>query len=230
MDYSWKMDFSFCIGKTWIYYGTIPMENKSGSQSYVSICIDNKEYEISNICEYINYYGQEENTALFQIQEETSEEYQQIDVNETIKAIHLVQEEQKYFEHNELLYQNTLTRAILIETENKQYCFEKDDVSFSEMIRIYSGKDLLSIFPKRNSWFEDEVFYGMEEVTTSCIQTIQSFKKEELVFRISQKEMEAVIEFKKKHNHCKEEDFLYTFGRQKIRVECICGSCLEIRR
>ncbi|MDO4465861.1 MAG: hypothetical protein Q4C49_02505 [Bacillota bacterium] len=229
MDTRWKKDFSSWIGKRFHSYGLTSLESTHLSNAYVQLHIGNEYYEISNTSSFLDYYGQEENTAIFSLEEDSYESFEDIMVDETIQAIYVIQEEQNYFENKELKYRNFLTRALIIETDIAQYGFEKDDVSFSEWIHIKKGKDVLSTFPKKNLWFEEEAFFGMDDISTTCLQEVHSFKPKEKTFMIQGKSILEVQNFIKGHPHCLEEDFLYIFGKHKICVECTCGKRLEIQ-
>ncbi|MBQ0064725.1 MAG: hypothetical protein KBT48_03100 [Firmicutes bacterium] len=212
-----KIDYQNWIGQTFDGYGIIPMQDINKSQGAIGLSIGNIEYELTCIEKDSKH---EEEVYVLEIHPDWCESYEEVEVQEKIQAVHIVTETQQYYEKDICVQTDHVLRAIVIETELSMYAFEKDDVSFSEMIRIEKGNHVLSKYPHSNLWLEEEAFYGMDDFYVKCSQNIESFEKKELIFSIRGKGYTMVQEFLKQHKHC--NDFKYVFTKDKVCVECTC--------
>ncbi len=126
-----------------------------------------------SLTEPLDYYGSIEDVAIWQI---THEQYKFVGkkkfisspINEKIKEICIVQENQRLFENNEQIYDVWVTRGIIFDFGDYQYSLEKP-IWFSEDIYIRKGYDLINKFSSVNNFINDDWTDGC---TAECSREI----------------------------------------------------------
>lgn len=163
-----------CKNKRFMKYKADPFKYTNTVYNRIGLFISNKTYQIRNEIETQDYFGNEEDVAKFFFEEIAKDDIrsglentQQIDtmIDSRIVGIYLIQENQKLMENKGNTYEVNLTRAIVFETEDREYAFIKD-VWFSEEIEIIRGNDLtqklLTDFDKEDSEFGDNCILYIE--------------------------------------------------------------------
>ena len=125
--------------------------------------------------ESLDYFGSIEDVAVWELSEE---KYPFVDnkslisspVKETIKEIHVVQENQQLFEDGQQTYDVWVTRGIIIDFGDYQYYFEKP-VWFSTDIYIQKGYSLIDKFAsvekfENDDWSDNCIAKCKREVVT----------------------------------------------------------------
>lgn len=119
----------------------------------VSLFISNKIFNIINQTEVLDFYGAKEDIALLSIHEASKNDVcsmlkdkKQIEmpVHKIIKSIDIVNYH-IYVKVDGKEYDNTWTEGIIFNFDDNQVAFERSD-SFTELIEIYKGYDLISKF------------------------------------------------------------------------------------
>ncbi len=133
------------------------------SSQAVKISIGEKEFFLYSFSEPQDYYGSEEDVAVWSIEEKEyplikDKCFVDVPVNEEITGIVLVNENQRLRNNAEQLYDVWVTRGIIIELGDHQIAFEKA-VWFSEDIVIHKGYELQNNFSSveafiNSSWKE----------------------------------------------------------------------------
>lgn len=171
--------FKKMIGKQFYKYKCDPFVFTNTVTGIVGLYIGEKVFELKNEQTAFQYFDSMDDVALWNIKETNDSEIhsvfentEQIDtsINQNINSIILVNEHQMVNIHDQE-YDLWLTRAIVFHLENRDIYFEKDNTAFSEEIEIKRGHDLLSEFPKRNDYFLDQWFEGIQaDVQTEFIE------------------------------------------------------------
>jgi hypothetical protein len=160
-----KLDFRFnenqmqtlkkLIGKRFEKYRCDPFEFGSSVYLTLGIYVDDMVFELRNEQQTGDYFGVTSDFAVFNLNktldgkiESGLEDVKQIDtpINEIIKTIRVVNENQRLYENDIHTYDVWLTRGIIFYFNEIELSFEKDFVSFSEEINIRRGVELLNTF------------------------------------------------------------------------------------
>jgi len=128
-------------------------------------------FELRNEQEAVDYFGYIDNYAVLNLNESESDKIQsffvnvtQIDtpVNETVRKIIVVNENQRMFQNSLQTYDVWLTRGIVFFAGGREISFQKDVVPFSEEIIIREGCDLINEFDGMDDfltgWTDDDGF------------------------------------------------------------------------
>lgn len=171
------------LGKKFEKYKCNPFDFSPTVYGIVGIFVDGLIYKLTNFCDVLDYYGKNEDVAVFKF--ETSEEKEikscivdeemiETPINSTIQKIHIINENQKLFYHSEQTYNVWVTRGIIFFLEdNREISFEKN-IWFSEDISIQRGYNLIEKFEPTDIFVE-----GWEECegyTSSCSREIIELK------------------------------------------------------
>lgn len=165
------------IGKKFKKYHCDPFMYTNSVTQNVGLFVGNQLYMLLNQMQSVDYFGATEDMAVFQFKEGTKDELgsalqgvtqSKTFVDETIKKIQIVNEEQRVLKNGALWYQVFLTRGIIFELENREISFEKDQLPFSEEIYIQRGHNLLERFSNPENFQAD----WDEEFTPECIRRI----------------------------------------------------------
>lgn len=147
------------IGKELSAYLHDEFRYTQASSQVVEVVVDDKSVFIYSFTEALDYYGTQEDVAVWTV---SSERYPMVDkkslvktpVNDTIKGITLIQENQRVFSGTDQIYNVWLTRGIVFDLGEREIAFEKA-VWFSEDIIVHRGNDLSSIFSAADSFGKD---------------------------------------------------------------------------
>lgn len=154
--------FSGLIGKEFKKYKCDPFVFTNTVTKTVGLYIGDQVYELRNEQEQVDYFGAMDDMAVWHILETQDKSIQsaflaieQINtpVEESIKGITLVDENQFMTDGKNLEYDIWLTRAVIFHLESRDICFEKDTCAFSEEIEIVRGYNLKNNYPKTNKFF-----------------------------------------------------------------------------
>lgn len=133
--------------------------NNSSSQ-VVGIETENGMIYLYSLTELLDYYGSFEDVAVWKL---TEERYSFVDkknlisspVNESIKAIYVVQENQRLYEDGKQTYNVWVTRGLIFDFGDHQFSLEKP-IWFSEDIYIQKGYDLIDKFAATDNFVNDD--------------------------------------------------------------------------
>ncbi len=161
------------VGKIFNLYRCDDFQFSNPVTQIVGLNIDNSWFEISNVQESVDYYGNLDEVALFKFNQVEEQEIRsaiiggkQIDnpINLRIKKITLVNEYQT-LKKDDLEYDVKFTRAIIFDLEDsRQVAFEKDLWPYSEEINIYKGYMQVN---QINKYEEFNSIWG-ENYSSSC--------------------------------------------------------------
>ena len=164
--------FEDMVGKMFLKYKCDPFTYTNSVSITLGLYIGDNVYELRNEQQAVDYYGSNDDYAIWNIQLTSDENIKSAfvnikqivtPVNETINSITLVEENQKLKNHNRNLeYDIWLTRAIIFHTTSRDICFEKDNTAFSEEIIITKGYALRDNYPKSNEFFLTDWDEGIE--------------------------------------------------------------------
>lgn len=144
--------FRGMVGKQFDQYKCDPFDYTDTVTQIVAVCVDGSYYAMKNIQQPVDYFGTEEDIAVctFEPIEENEihsafEDTQQIitPVGEMIRSISLINENQRISKAGEAIYDIWLTRAVIFHFDEHEILFEKENVPFSEEIRILKGYGLI---------------------------------------------------------------------------------------
>lgn len=151
----------------------------NASSQVVQLNLENGIYYLYSAVEPIDNYGVVDDVAIW---EWTTTKYPIIDkktfistpINEKIKEIHLVQENQRLYKDGEQTYDVWVTRGIIFILENgREVSFEKA-VWFSEDIYINKGYNLIDTFQSTDDFAEE--WEESEEYRGECERRIEVIK------------------------------------------------------
>lgn len=170
--------FKQMIGKTFNKYRSDEFVFNNSVTGTVGIFVDENVYEFSNEQKTVDYFGQQDDYAVFEISTSSENKIKsffdntkQIDtpVNQIIKKITVINENQQLFKNGLQTYNVWLTRGIIFDLGDREIAFRKDPCPFSEEIEIYRGYDLINKFPKNTDFLEG---WGNDETPKTENQTI----------------------------------------------------------
>ncbi len=138
------------VGKTMKCVYHDPFSFTNSSSQAVKIELDDMQYFLYSFTEEMDYYGSEEEVAVWSVEDKEyplikSKSFITFPINETIKGITLINENQCLYDHDEQIYDVYLTRGIIFDLGSHQIAFEKA-VWFSEDIIIHKGYNLVDKF------------------------------------------------------------------------------------
>lgn len=144
----------------------------TSSQAVSITTNDDKTYYLYSFTESQDYFGTPEDVALWSFTDERlpiidHKSFISTPVDEVIKGIKVVQENQRVFCGNEQTYDVWVTRGIIFDLGDREIAFEKD-IWFSEQIVVHKGYELLSQFAPAERFGEN----WDNNVRTECIRSI----------------------------------------------------------
>lgn len=164
-----KEIFKEFIGRTITALFHDSFEFVNSSSQVVQLNFEDDIYYLYNSVEPIDNYGVVDDVAIW---EWTTKKYPFVDkktfittpINEKIKEIHLVQENQRLYKDGEQTYDVWVTRGIIFFLESgREISFEKA-VWFSEDIYINRGYNLIDTFESADDfaeeWEESDGYHG----------------------------------------------------------------------
>ncbi len=158
-----------CIGKRLQAYSHDEFQFTPSSTQAVQIMMDgNKSYYLYSFTKPCDYFGSQEDVAVWSLEDRplpliANKHFVTTPVEEVVKEIMLIQENQCVCFKDNQSYNVRLTRGIIIDFEDHQIAFEKD-IWFSEEIIIHKGYDLLNRFTPTDRFGKD----WEEGVRTEC--------------------------------------------------------------
>ena len=143
------------IGKRLIKYKCDPFEFSTSVYGIVGIALEDSTYAFTNLIEVMDYYGEQEDVALFKMKRIPfssihsliqNQAMVETPVDSIISEIIVVNEQQQLFENDEQIYEVLLTRGIIfIFEDGHELSFEKS-IWFSEDIAVEKGYNLIERF------------------------------------------------------------------------------------
>lgn len=143
------------IGKTMTKYKCDPFEYSSSVYGIVGFMVESESFSITNLVEVMDYYGSEEDVAMFRIKRKPFSEIHSLiqdqemietPVESKIVEIYVVNDHQKLYEKDVQIYEVSVTRGIIFKFEDgHELSFEKN-IWFSEDITVEKGYDLIQRF------------------------------------------------------------------------------------
>lgn len=143
------------VGKRMLKYKCDPFEFSTSVYGIVGISIEGASYAFTNYTEVMDYYGDQEDVALFKIQSMPFSDIHSLikkqvmietPVDSIISEITIVNERQQLFENDEQIYEVLLTRGIIFKfADGHELSFEKS-IWFSEDIAVEKGYNLIDRF------------------------------------------------------------------------------------
>lgn len=151
------------IGKKMLKYKCDPFEFSTSVYGIVGILVENTSYAFTNLVETMDYYGEQEDVALFKIEERPFPNIKSLILNQTmiempiedlISEIIVVNEHQQLFENEDQIYDVQLTRGIIFKFDDgHELSFEKN-IWFSEDITVEKGYNLIRQFSPTSEFGE----------------------------------------------------------------------------
>ncbi len=152
------------IGRLLIKCKCDPFEFSTAVYGIVGICTDKTSYAFTNAIQVMDYYGANEDVAVFRMEKCADPEIKsfiggnimiELPINKTIKEVDIINEHQKVFEYDKQTYDVWLTRGIIFKLEDDTELSLEKNVWFSEMITVDKGENLLSKFTPVEDFSED---------------------------------------------------------------------------
>ena len=152
------------VGTTLTKYKCDPFEFSTAVYGIVGICTDKSAYAFTNAIHVMDYYGADEDVAVFRLVKRSDSDIKslisentmiELPVNKTIKEIDVINEHQKVFAHDKQTYDVWLTRGIIFRLEDDTEISLEKNVWFSEMITVDKGDNLLNKFTPTREFSED---------------------------------------------------------------------------
>ncbi len=165
------------IGKKLIQYKNDPFEFTNSVTQIVGLYIDEDVYSLTNIQETVDYFGTTDDIAIFKLSRSNSNQissaFKDVEmvntpVNDVIKSVRIINEQQKISKDGEEGYEVWLTRAIIFAVGDREISFEKDTVPFSEEIIIQKGYNLTELIADNTGFLDD----WDDDIIPECIREI----------------------------------------------------------
>ena len=186
-----KMDFRFSaaemaefknmIGRKMVKYKCDPFEFSTAVYGIVGIAFEDASYAFTNRTEVLNYYGVQEDVALFKMQKVSfcdihsmiqDQKMVETPVNSVVSDIVLVNERQSLFEKNVQTYEVLIPRGIIFMFEDgHELSFEKS-IWFSEDISVERGYHLIDRFTPTSEFTEG----WSGDYRAECLREVLSIK------------------------------------------------------
>lgn len=152
------------VGKKFLRYKCDPFVYSPAVYGVVGVCTDSGSYAFTNTTEVMDHYGNDEDVAVFRLEERPEEQIVSlvqnvkivdIPVNRSIQEIKVINEHQMLYMNDIQTYDVWLTRGIVfIMDDGLEISLEKS-VWFSEMITVGKGEHLIDTFEPIQSFSED---------------------------------------------------------------------------
>ena len=143
------------VGKKMVKYKCDPFEFSTSVYGIVGVSLDGADYAFTNMVNVMDYYGDQEDVAIFKIEKRPFSNIQSLIQNQTmietpvearISEVLVINERQQLFENEEQIYEVLLTRGIIFKYEDgHEFSLEKN-IWFSEHITVEKGYDLINRF------------------------------------------------------------------------------------
>lgn len=155
--------FKDTVGRSFKKYKCNDFLSTNSVYQIVGLYIDNKVFALRNELQPTDYFGTNEDIAVFSLSECSDKniisglknvEMHDNVIAKNITSIRIINENKKIYMHSHLEYDIDLTRAIIFTlASGEEICFEKDSWIFSEEIVINRGHNLI------NEITSPDVFY-----------------------------------------------------------------------
>ncbi len=151
------------VGKNFKQYKCDPFVYTNSVSQICGIYIDDEIYALKNVQQVVDYYGTQDDIAVFSIEKTDDfqikscyENTEQVitPVKEAIASVTLINEHQMLRKNGIQEYDVWLTRGIIIKTASREYSFSKSTVPFSEEIEIFKGENALSQYEDGSDFLE----------------------------------------------------------------------------
>lgn len=151
------------IGKTMQKYKCDPFEFSASVYGVVGLMVDNNGYSFTNLIETADYFGQQEDVAMFKFQAATYDDINSMIenqiMNETpvqnmISSIDIVNEHQELYKNNVKIYDVQLTRGIIFKFKDGYEISLEKEIWFSENITVNRGYELIKKFSPVSEFLE----------------------------------------------------------------------------
>ncbi len=155
--------FKKLVGKEFVKFSCNKFIYSTSVYGIIGIYIANKIYRFTNFIDVVDYYSKMEDVAVFKFEETNingvksaiaSEEMIDVPINKVIKKIEVINENQKQYRNDNILYDNWVTRGVIFYFDDEtELSFEKD-IWFSEEIYVEQGKKLIDKFASTDKFSE----------------------------------------------------------------------------
>lgn len=168
------------VGKKMVKYKCDPFEFSTSVYGIVGISFEDASFAFTNFIEPLDYYGEQEDVAVFKIEQMPFQSIHSFIQNQTmiempiesiVSEVQVVNECQQLFENEKQTYEVLLTRGIIfIFEDGHELSFEKN-IWFSEEITVEKGYDLIERFTPTSEFGEG----WSENYRGECSREIISF-------------------------------------------------------
>lgn len=143
------------VGKKLLKYKCDPFEFSPSVYGIVGIAFENMSFAFTNIVTAMDYYGEQEDVALFKMQRTPFSSIQSLVQNQTmvetpvesiVAEILVINEKQQLFERGIITYEVLVTRGIIFKFEDGHELSLEKNIWFSEDITVKKGYDLIQHF------------------------------------------------------------------------------------
>lgn len=143
------------VGKKLLKYKCDPFEFSTSVYGIVGIAFEDASYAFTNTIAVMDYYGNQEDVALFKMERVPFDSIHSMIPNQTmvetpvesvISDILVVNEHQQLFEKSIKIYEVFLTRGIIFKFEDGHELSLEKNIWFSEDITVGKGYDLIQRF------------------------------------------------------------------------------------
>ncbi|MDO4491933.1 MAG: hypothetical protein Q4B85_12785 [Lachnospiraceae bacterium] len=151
------------VGKKMVKYKCDPFEFSTSVYGIVGVSFEDGDYAFTNMTEVMDYYGEQEDVALFKLVQKPFSSIRSLIQNQsmietpvesTVSEVLVVNENQQLFENGKQIYEVSLTRGIIFIFEDEhELSFEKN-IWFSEDITVEKGYKLLERFTPKTEFTE----------------------------------------------------------------------------
>ena len=151
------------VGKKMGKFKCDPFEFSTSVYGIVGISLEDADYAFTNMVDVMDYYGEQEDVALFKIERRPFSRICSLIQNQTmietpveaiISEVLVINERQQLFENDEQIYEVLLTRGIIFKFEDGHELSLEKNIWFSEDITVEKGYDLLSRFSPETEFSE----------------------------------------------------------------------------
>ncbi len=151
------------IGKRLQKYKCDPFSFSTSVYGLVGLLIDDESFAFTNFVEEMDYYGENEDVAVFRIKAIPFDEIQskaqnqqmiEIPVNDIIVEIDIVNEHQRLYKNSIQIYDVLLTRGVIIKLKDGNEISLEKNIWFSENISVEKGYDLIKRFSSTDEFSE----------------------------------------------------------------------------
>ena len=151
------------LGRRLVRYKHDPFVFSASVYGVVGICVEGDAWTFTNFVEVADYYGADEDVAIFRMQRADWDDIRscipdqtmiETPVGRVVSSIDVVNERQKLFDNDIQIYEVCLTRGIVFKFDDGgELSFEKN-IWFSEDITVRKGRNLIQSFSPTSEFVE----------------------------------------------------------------------------